>query len=118
MKENPNALKKVQEKIKQEYNITTSKDTIKRVIKSFLMSWHRVRKIVGGEPSKVDYEKKIRELAELKEQEKNGKTDLRYVDETGLCLTLYVPYAWQEKGEKINIKSQRSTHIKYLGFLQ
>ena len=116
VKENPNLLKKVQEKIKQEWNITISKDTIKRVIKSLKMSWHRVKKVVGGQPKNVDYEQKISELAELKEQEKTGKIDLRYVDETGLCWLPYVPYAWQEKGGKIKIKSQRSKRLNILGF--
>ncbi len=95
VKETPKNLEKVQEKIEKEWGITASKDTIKRIIKSLKMRWHRIKRRVGGSPIPSFYNKKVKELEKLIEQEKMGKIEIRYVDETGLCLTPYVPYAWR-----------------------
>jgi transposase len=66
VKETPKQLENVQVKIEEAWGIKTSKYTIKRIIKKKNMSWHRMRKTVGGEPEKADYEKKTAELEELK----------------------------------------------------
>jgi len=50
VKETPNNLGKVQERIKKEWGVTTSKDPIKRIIKSAKMGWYRIKKTVGGNP--------------------------------------------------------------------
>jgi hypothetical protein len=52
----------------------------------------------------LEYKEKQLEITKLKEQEKRGEIDLRYLDESGFCLIPYVPYGWQEKGENIPIK--------------
>jgi hypothetical protein len=36
------------------------------------------------------------------------------LDETGFCLTPYIPYGWQEKGEDVQIKSSRSRRLNVL----
>ncbi len=41
----------------------------------------------------------------------------RYVDESGFCLIPYIPYAWQERKQKIEIPSQQSKRLNVLGFL-
>ena len=76
-----------------------------------------MRKVVGGKPEKAEYERKTAALSELKKQDKEGIIDLRYVDESGFSLVRLVPYAWQEKGEYIEIKSQKSKRLNVLGFL-
>lgn len=116
-KATPKQLDKVKDKIEKAWEIKVSKDTIKRVIKTLQMSWHRVRRVVGGKPEAADYERKRQELERLIQQAELGEIDLRYVDESGFCLIPYVPYAWQEKGEKIEIKSQRSKRLNVIGFL-
>ena len=45
-KESPKNLNGVISKIKETWNIATIKDTIKRILKSLLMNWHRVRRVV------------------------------------------------------------------------
>ncbi|WP_251960477.1 IS630 family transposase [Nostoc commune] len=40
-----------------------------------------------------------------------------YLDESGFCLTPYVPYGWQEKGENITINSSRSRRLNVLGLM-
>jgi hypothetical protein len=53
----------------------------------------------------------------LKKQESRGEIELRYVDESGFCLTPYIPYAWQERKQKIAIPSRQSKRLNVLGFL-
>ncbi|VEP13359.1 transposase (fragment) [Hyella patelloides LEGE 07179] len=50
VKETPKNLEKVQEKIKKNWNITSSKETIKRTIKSLKMGWYRTKRRVAGSP--------------------------------------------------------------------
>ena len=81
------------------------------------MGWFRVRRKVGGEPIASFYQRKVEELEKLKKQEQTGEIDIFYLDESGFCLTPYIPYAWQEKKEKIEIKSQQSKRLNVLGLM-
>jgi hypothetical protein len=107
----------VQEKIKKKWGVTASKDTIKRVIKFVQMGWYRIKRRVGGEPVTEFYTRKVKELEFLKQQEQMGQIEIRYVDETGFCLMPYIPYAWQEKKQKIEVPSQKSKRLNVLGLL-
>lgn len=82
VKYTPKNLDKVQEKIKKQWQIKVSKKTIKRVIKSIKMGWHRIKRKVGGEPCPGFYQRKVEELKELKSK---GEIEIRYVDESGFC---------------------------------
>lgn len=86
-KENPRDLEQVSQKVQKEWNISLSKDTIKRILKWLQMSWHRLKRGVAGKPNPEEYKTKKQELEVLKQQEDRGEIDLRYVDETGFCLT-------------------------------
>ena len=117
-KETPKQLSVVQEKIEKKWGIKTSRDTIKRVIKGLKMKWKRMRSVVGGKPEQEVYERKKKILEALKNLSKQGAIDLRYLDESGFCLTPYVPYCWQESdGEIEGLKSQRSPRINVIGLL-
>ncbi len=117
VKETPKNLEKVPEKSQKSWDISASKETIKRTVKSLQMGWYRIKRRVGGSPIPEFYDKKVKELNKLKQQESKGEIELRYVDESGFCLIPYIPYAWQETGNKIEIKSQRSKRLNVLGFL-
>jgi len=43
-KEEPRQLKRIVEKVKEEWGIITSTSTIKRILKTLNMSWHRMRR--------------------------------------------------------------------------
>lgn len=116
-KESPKALRSVLERIEAEWEISVSLDTIKRILKSFSMSWRRARRVVAGEPDAEVYALKQEQLVELKAQEDRGEIDLRYLDEAGFCLVPYVPYGWQEKGETLEIPSQNSQRVNVLGIM-
>lgn len=117
VKQNPKQLDKAQEKVKKQWQINISKDTIKRIIKKKKMGWYRIKRKVKGSPEEKEYNQKKKELEKLQEREKKGEIDLYYGDETGFCLIPCIPYAWQESQEKIEIKSSSSKRLNVLGFL-
>jgi transposase len=113
----PRQLKKVVQKVKQEWGIEISTRTIKRILTMFYMSWHRMRRGVGGEPNPEEYKRKKAELEELKRKDCEGEINLYYLDESGFSLIPSVPYAWQNIGEYLTINSQRSRRLNVLGIL-
>jgi len=69
-------------------------------------SWRRVRKGLKGEPDPEEYQQKKQALHDLQQQAAQGILDLYYFDESGFCLTPYLPYAWQEKGQTIRLEQR------------
>lgn len=113
----PKNLGSVREKIRQEWNVVVSKDTIKRILKCLGMKWKRMRTTVGGKPDPQLYERKKQILKGLKKLSDSGAIDLRYLDESGFCLTPYVPYGWQDTEVKSEWTSNKSKRINVLGLL-
>lgn len=116
-KEYPKNLRKIVALVREKYGICVSRRTIKRILRSFSFSWRRIRKKPKGEPDPAEYAHKKKELEELKTQAERGEIDLYFFDESGFCLVPYVPYAWQEKGETIEIESGGKKRLNVLGFL-
>lgn len=116
-KEYPKKLGKIVALVREEYGISVSRRTIKRILRGLNFSWRRIRKNPKGKPDAAEYAWKKAELEELKQQAERGEIDLYYVDESGFCLTPYVPYAWQEKGVTIEIESGGKKRLNVLGFL-
>ena len=115
--QSPRQLKKVVQKVKEEWGIEISTRTIKRILKMFYMSWHRMRRGVGGEPNPEEYKRKKAELEELKRKDSEGEINLYYLDESGFSLIPSVPYAWQNIGEYLTINSRRSRRLNVLGIM-
>jgi transposase len=113
----PRQLKQVGQKVKEEWGIEISTKTIKRILKTLSMSWHRMRRGVGGKPNPEEYKEKQAQLEELKRLDEQGLIDLYYLDETGFCLIPYVPYGWQNIGEYLKIFSRRSRRLNVLGIM-
>jgi transposase len=116
-KQEPRQLKRVVEKVKEEWGIITSTSTIKIILKTLNMSWHRMRKAVGGEPETQAYQEKKAELEELEQLDKKGEIDLYYLDESGFSLIPSVPYGWQEIGEYLALPSRHSQRLNVLGIM-
>jgi transposase len=117
VKKNPKNLKKVLNEVQEEWGISISKETIKRIVKKFAMLWKRMKRGLAGKPEEWEFEVKLEKLNQLKEQEKKGEIELRYLDEAGFSLTPSIPYAWQEKGSRIILNSQKSQRLNILGML-
>lgn len=116
-KQEPRQLKQVVQKVKEEWGIETSTKTIQRILKTLKMSWHRMRRAVGGEPLPQVYQEKKAQLEEFKKLDEQGEIDLYYLDETGFCLIPSIPYAWQNIGEYLTISSRRSQRLNVLGIM-
>jgi transposase len=115
--QNPKQLKKVLQKVKEEWGIEVSTETIKRILKKLSMNWHRLRRGVGGEPEQGEYQEKKAQLEEFKRLEDEGEINLYYLDETGFSLIPNIPYGWQNIGEYLLIKSRRSPRLNVLGIM-
>jgi transposase len=116
-KQEPRQLKQVVQKVKEEWEIETSTKTIQRILKTLKMSWHRMRRALGGEPLPQVYQEKKTQLEEFKKLDEQGKIDLYYLDETGFSLIPSIPYAWQNIGEYLTISSRRSQRLNVLGIM-
>ena len=117
-KQYPRQLKRIVQKVQETWNIPVSTQTIKRVLKSLRMSWHRFRRGLGGRPNPQEYARKQVALEVLKRLEELGHIALYYMDETGFSLTPTIPYGWQPIGETEAIPSMRSRQLNILGFMQ
>lgn len=54
----------------------------------------------------------------MKRKEDQGEIELYYFDEASFSLVSNVPYAWQRKGETIEIPTSKSKNINVLGFMK
>ena len=71
-KQSPRQLKKVVQKVKEEWNVEVSTKTIKRVLKMLSMSWHRMRRGVRINPLSQEYQEKKAQLSEFKRLDYQG----------------------------------------------
>lgn len=105
------------QKIEEEWGITVSTQTVERILRRFSLSWHRMRRGVGGEPDPIEAQEKQAQLEELKQLDEQGKIDLYYLDETGFYLIFCLPYGWQNIGEYLAIPSHRSRRLNVLAII-
>ncbi len=109
----PRNLNKIRSLIHDEFGLKVSKQTIKRVLKSYRLIWKRMRKRVKGQPDPELYQQRKAALEILQTEDRDGIIDLRYFDESGFCLVPYVPYAWQQSGRTISLESTQSKRLNY-----
>jgi transposase len=117
IKEEPRSVKRIVGIVYDEFDKEVSIDTIKRLLKRGGQVWKRVRTSIKMLRNKEEFIKSEHELLELQTQHKAGVINLEYFDESGFCLTPVIPYAWQPKGETIEISASRSKRLNVLGFL-
>ncbi|MEO0987845.1 MAG: IS630 family transposase [Cyanobacteria bacterium J06639_14] len=113
----PKQLKQVLQKVQEQWGIRVSHSTLKRVLKSLRLSWHRFRRRPWGTPNPQEYTAKCAQLAELKRLDEAGDIDLYYLDPSGFSLMSCVPYGWQPMGETLEIPSGSSPRLNVLGIL-
>lgn len=103
VQQSPRQLKQVVQKVQEECPISISTKTIKRVLKAISMSWHRFRRVVGGQRDAQEYAEKQVQLETLKRLESQGELDLYYLDEAGFCLQVLYPLRmatdWANRGD-------------------
>jgi transposase len=115
--ESPRSLKTVIAQLSEKFNIELSCSTLKRLCKQANLCWKRVRKSLKSKRNPKLFAQSQQQLADLIEQDKQGLIDLVYFDQSGFTLEPCVPYAWQTKGETIEIPCSKSKRLNVLGFM-
>lgn len=75
------------------------------------------KKKVAKNPDSTEYEEKKKAIETLKNKSRSGDIFLYFQDESGFSMTPSISYAWQYKGENIEIPCSRSQQINVMGFL-
>ncbi len=79
--------------------------------------YKRIRKRPRGIPSPQLYEYKTEKLQELEQQERDGKINLYFADESHVCTEGYVPYGWQFRDEDVYIPSLKADRLNIFGMI-
>ena len=82
------------------------------------LRWKRIRKWLGSLRNEADFRMAQHELESLKELEDKGLIELYFCDESGFNLTLYMPYAWQKKGQTICLHTAKGGSYNVLGMMR
>ena len=77
-----------------------------------------MRRSLRGARDEADFRCAQAELASLRAAAEGGEFDLYYYDEAGLSLEPCVPYAWQPKGETLELPTATGQRLNVLGFLR
>lgn len=117
VEKSPRSLKSVLAKFEKDLGISVSIDTIKCICKKAGLVWKRVRKSLRTKRNQDRFDAATDEINLLIQQHKDNELDLCYFDESGFTLEPSVPYAWQQKGETIEIPCSKSKRLNVLGFV-
>ena len=115
---NPRKIEGAIPEIERETGKKGSKSTFKRILKRGTYTWRRIRKSLKDKRDEEDFRAAQEELNGLKELEDKGLIDLVFFDESGFSLIPYLPYAWQKKGQIIEVPSAKSKALNILGFMK
>jgi transposase len=117
--QSPRSLKKVLAELTASLDLTISPSlsTLKRVCKRAGLNWKRIRKSLRSKRDPDLFEQSRQQLVTLIEQSKQKEIDLFYFDESGFTLEPCVPYAWQPRGETIEVPCAKSKRLNVLGFV-
>jgi len=116
IKEHPNSPKIIPAKSIEKTGKNFSMSSLKRIVGKLNMRWKRVRKTVGKKRDPEKYEKSLKEIGKLKEQQKAGISDLYFPDQTGFSSGSFVPYAYQPVGETLRIPASGGGRLNVTGF--
>lgn len=109
--EEPRSIRQVAAKIKEKFNKEISIETIKRIAKKLNFVWKRIRKSLKAKRDEESFLQAKLEIKQLQESQKTGALNLYYFDASGLSLQPLVPYAWQLKGQHIEIVPSKSPRL-------
>jgi transposase len=115
--QSPRSLKTVLLELSESLGLTPSISTLKRLCKQAGLIWKRVRKSLRSKRDPDLFEQSRQQLATLIEQSKQKEIDLFYFDESGFTLEPCVPYAWQPRGETLEVPCSKSKRLNVLGFV-
>src|SRR5262249_22927198 len=117
--ENPRSLKAGILRIAEKLGARLSPHTLKRLLKSRDHVWKRMRRSSRSKRNEQDFQTAKAHLDKLRVvcSAADPDFDLVYFDGAGFSLIPCVPYAWQLRGETLEIPSVHSPRLNVLGFL-
>lgn len=120
IEKDPKSLRRVAAQVEKLTGKKAHIETFRRIAIKYGKCWKRMRKTPKGKPEPAAYEKGKADIEELELLESQGEIDLAYLDEAGISLEPYVPYAWQDQGHggTLKIPSSHSERINILGILK
>jgi len=114
-RENPRKVLKIKAQLEEETGKRVSDTTIKRILKAAKFIWKRIKKSTKKRDDD-EFQIASEAIADLKQQHKKGEIEIWFFDETGFDLQPTVPYAWQPKGETIEVSSQIRSAFECIRF--
>jgi DDE superfamily endonuclease len=117
--ENPRSLKAGVLQIAEKLGARLSLYTLKRLLLSRNYVWKRMRRSSRSKRNEQDFQTAKAHLDKLRAAcgAADHDFDLIYFDGAGFSLIPCVPYAWQLRGETLEIPSVHSPRLNVLGFL-
>jgi len=116
VEEEPRSTKKIITALEDQRGKKVSGSTVRRVIKKKRV-WKRIRKSLKGKRNEQEFRKKQEEIRELEERREKGEIDVQYFDGAGFNETPCVPYAYQLKGEYIEMTPAKGQTLNVPGFM-
>ena len=117
--ETPRSLKSGILRVAEKLGSRLSTHTLKRLLKSRGHVWKRMRRSSRGQRDEQDFQTAKAHLTKLRAVcgAADPDFDLIYFDGAGFSLIPCVPYAWQLRGQTLEIPSVHSPRLNVLGFL-
>jgi transposase len=113
----PRSIKRVLAALEKRCGQQVSMKTIKRLCQWAGLVWKRVRKSLKDKRDPQAFAASVERLAELLERAATGAIERYYFDESGVTLVPAMAYAWQPRGETIELPASHSKRLNVLGFM-
>ncbi len=117
VKEEPRSLKQQLLAVIEKFSKRVCLETLRCVCQRHGLSWRRIRRSLKGLRDETLFRQAQAAVESLKAAHREGLLHLYYFDEAGFCRIPSVGYAWQEKGQRVEVTAQRSVSENVLGFL-
>lgn len=117
VQQEPRSLKQQLLVITEKFGKKLGLETLRNLCRRHGLSWRRIRRSLRKLRDEAAFRQAEKELEGLKAAHRAGLCDLYYFDEAGFMRVPAVGYAWQERGTRLEVTSQRSAPENVLAFL-
>jgi transposase len=117
VKQEPRSLKQQLLVITEKFGKKLGLETLRNLCQRHGLSWRRIRRSLRKLRDEAAFRNAEKELEGLQAAHRAELCDLYYFDEAGFMRVPAVGYAWQERGERLEVTSQRSIPENVLAFL-
>lgn len=117
VKKEPRSLKKVAAELGKKFGIALKVSLLRKIIKQAGLSWKRVRKSLKSKRKEDNFEWMKGIIRDYLEKEQAREIEVKFFDQSGFDREPSIAYAWQEKGETIEVPSSKSNRLNVLGIM-